>query len=327
MFKKVRCVLITFVISLYFTTFHNIYASNKSWGRFFSGGLVNVFCGYLKDSSNKDQIYTPSSDFHLPEKENKQNEKFSNITFKDIAGLDSVLVDVKEVLEYLKGSEKFTALGSKLPRGILLEGPPGNGKTLIAKAIANEAGYKFIYASASSFVEMYVGTGARRVRDLFSQASPYIPTIIFIDEIDAIGAVKRGTAYDNDEYRQTLNELLCQMDGIGSKSTTIVIGATNSSSSLDKALKRPGRFSRIIKVPNPDKKARWDILKHYLTRLPNTDVTYSDLDILTDKTSEFSAADLENMVNEATFFAARDDAQIVHMKHLEQALTLMRNRS
>ncbi len=234
----------------------------------------------------------------IPGEEQKQQTK--PITFDDLVGVDEVLVEVKEVVNFLKHPEEFTKLGATVPRGILLEGPPGNGKTMIARALANEAGCNFEYATASSFVEKYVGMGALRVRDLFKRAKDLAkktkkPTIIFIDEIDAIGSVNRNSS--NDEYRQTLNELLCQLDGFNKDSDIIVLAATNLAKSLDDALKRSGRFDRIVKVPMPGRDSRFKLLKHYLGKLPAVVITDQELEEIVKMTDGLSSADLVSLVN------------------------------
>lgn len=240
----------------------------------------------------------------------------SPISFNDLVGVDDVLFEVREVVEFLKNPEKYIKLGATVPRGILLEGPPGNGKTMIARAVANDSGCHFEYATASSFVEKYVGMGALRVRELFARAkASKKPTIIFIDELDAIGAVSRTGS--NDEYRQTLNELLCQLDGFSKERNDIVVlAATNHAESLDKALKRSGRFDRIIKVPMPGNDARFKILKHYLSKLPAADVADQEIEGIVLLTDGLSSADLVSIINEATLFAVRDNADKVTIKYV-----------
>lgn len=229
----------------------------------------------------------------------------NKVCLRDVVGMDDVVHDVTEIIDFLRSPERYTKLGAKLPRGILLEGPPGNGKTMIAKAIANEAGHDFIYASGSSFVEVYVGTGAKRVRELFEAAKKSgRPTIIFIDEFDALAGVSRENSSCG-EYSQTINELLCAMDGFDSTSNIIVIAATNCATKLDKAATRSGRFDRIIKVPLPDHDGRMKILQHYVDTLPSSLVTRSDIIELAKVTEGCCAADLKNLVNEAALAAVR----------------------
>lgn len=278
--------------------------------------LVQVISG---NNSSENKNYIEQDKEEDSNNNNQSNNNSENkVYFKDVIGLDKALVEVKEVVDFMKNPQKYKALGAKMPRGILLEGPPGTGKTLIAKAIANEAGCNFFYESASSFVEMYVGVGSKRVREIFQQASKHKPAIIFIDEIDAIGAVSRG-AGANEEYRQTLNELLTQMDGYKENDNIIVIAATNNANALDKALKRPGRFTRIIKIPNPDKKARKEILSHYISKLPKAEKDDKFIEELSEKTGGFSAAELANIINEAAMIAVREGSNNVTKNHIEQA--------
>jgi cell division protease FtsH len=235
-------------------------------------------------------------------------------TFDDVVGLENIITEVKEVVEFLKNPDKFKSVGARVPRGILLEGPPGTGKTLIARAIAHEAGCNFLYEPGSSFVEMYVGVGSQRVRDLFNRARKNKPTIIFIDEFDAIGAVARGVGA-NEEYRQTMNELLCQLDGFQSDDSIIVIAATNYAKALDPALTRAGRFDRILKISLPNLKSRKQILTHYKNKLPSAQVTDQCIDETALKTNGMNGADLRNLVNEAALAAVREGQATVIDKH------------
>jgi cell division protease FtsH len=196
----------------------------------------------------------------------------------------------------------------------LLQGPPGNGKTLLAQAIANEAGFNFYTESASAFVELYVGAGAKKIRELFDKARNNKPAIIFIDEIDAIGAANRGIG-GNEEYRQTLNQLLVELDGFSKDNSVIILAATNNADALDSALKRPGRFTKIINIPLPDEKARRDILNLYIKKLPIFDITPETMTILINRSLGFSAAELKNIVNEATLRAVELNAQKVTNEH------------
>lgn len=241
------------------------------------------------------------------------------VSFDDLVGVDDVLLEVREVVEFLKNPEKYSKLGATVPRGILLEGPPGNGKTMIARAVANDAGCHFEYATASSFIEKYVGVGALRVRELFARAkASKKPTIIFIDEIDAIGSVDRNSC--NDESRSTLNELLSQLDGFSKeRSDIVVLAATNHANSLDKALKRSGRFDRIVKVPMPGNDARFKILKHYLSKLPAVEVSDLEVEGVVASTEGLSSADLASVVNEAALLAVRDNAEKVTINHMKLA--------
>ncbi len=237
-------------------------------------------------------------------KANIANESKDSKTFEDVAGCDEEKEDLEELVDFLKDPNKFTELGARIPKGVLLVGPPGTGKTLLAKAVAGEAGVPFLSISGSDFVEMYVGVGASRVRDLFNQAMKKAPAIVFIDEIDAVGR-HRGTGMgnSNDEREQTLNQLLVEMDGFGTNSGVIIMAATNRPDVLDPALLRPGRFDRQITVNKPDLKGREDILKVHARNKPLApDVDFSDI---AKNTMGFTGADLENLLNEAALLAAR----------------------
>lgn len=245
-------------------------------------------------------------------------EKKVKITFDDVAGVDEAKQELEEVVEFLKDPTRFQRLGGKIPKGFLLVGPPGTGKTLLAKAIAGEAGVPFYSIAGSDFVEVFVGIGASRVRDLFDQAKKNNPCIVFIDEIDAVGR-HRGAGFGggNDEREQTLNQLLVEMDGFEEHQTIIVIAATNRPDVLDNALLRPGRFDRRVVVPNPDLKGREAILKVHVKKVPLTpDV---DIAVIARGTPGFSGADLANLVNESALLAARRGKLAVGMKELEEA--------
>ena len=242
----------------------------------------------------------------------------SKITFKDVAGIEEAKEELSEVIDFLKDPKKFTRLGGRIPKGVLLVGPPGTGKTLLAKAIAGEAEVPFFTISGSDFVEMFVGVGASRVRDLFIQGKKNAPCIIFIDEIDAVGRHRgAGLGGGHDEREQTLNQLLVEMDGFEANEGVIIIAATNRPDVLDPALLRPGRFDRQVVVPVPDVKGREKILSVHVSKVPLADDV--DLETLARGTPGFSGADLENMVNEAALLAARSDAEKVTMAYLEQA--------
>ncbi len=245
---------------------------------------------------------------------NKENK----VTFEDVAGIDEAKEELQEIIEFLRNPKKFTKLGGRIPKGVLLVGPPGTGKTLLARAIAGEADVPFFSISGSDFVEMFVGVGASRVRDLFNQAKRHAPCIIFIDEIDAVGRQRgAGLGGGHDEREQTLNQLLVEMDGFESNEGVIVISATNRPDVLDPALLRPGRFDRQIVVPTPDVKGREAILKvHTRKRVLAPDV---DLSIIARGTPGFSGADLENLVNEAALIAARKNKKHIEMEDFEQA--------
>lgn len=242
----------------------------------------------------------------------------SKIKFEDVAGCDEAKHEVVEIVEFLKEPQKFQALGGKIPKGVMLVGDPGTGKTLLAKAIAGEAGVPFFSASGSDFVEMFVGVGAKRVRNMFEEARKKAPCIIYIDEIDAVGKQRSGGGYGgNDEREQTLNQILVEMDGFNGDTGIIVMASTNRVDILDKALTRPGRFDRIVNVPKPDVGGREQILKVHTSKVPlGPDVR---LEVLSRATPGYSGADLANLVNEAALFAARDGKRLVDMHHFEKA--------
>ena len=239
-------------------------------------------------------------------------------TFQDVAGCDEEKGELEEIVEFLKNPDSFTALGARIPRGVLLVGPPGTGKTLLARAVAGEAGAPFLSISGSDFVEMYVGVGASRVRDLFEQAKKKAPAIVFIDEIDAVGRHRgAGTGGGIDEREQTLNQLLVEMDGFGTNSGIIVMAATNRADILDKALLRPGRFDRQVYVGLPDVKGREEILRVHTKNKPlGPDVS---LKTIAKSTAGFSGADLENLVNEAALLAARKGKKAITEPEIEEA--------
>jgi len=245
-------------------------------------------------------------------------EKVGRITFEDVAGIDEAKQELEEIVEYLKDPQKFQRLGGKIPKGVLLVGPPGTGKTLLARAIAGEANVPFFTISGSDFVEMFVGVGASRVRDMFEQGKKNAPCIIFIDEIDAVGRHRgAGLGGGNDEREQTLNQLLVEMDGFEANEGVILIAATNRPDVLDPALLRPGRFDRQVVVPNPDVVGREKILKVHMRKVPLA----SDVDarVIARGTPGFSGADLANLVNEAALMAARKGKRSVAMSEFEQA--------
>ncbi|MDR5170871.1 ATP-dependent zinc metalloprotease FtsH [Methylobacillus sp. Pita2] len=246
------------------------------------------------------------------------DENSNHTTFADVAGCDEAKEEVSELVEFLRDPTKFQKLGGRIPRGVLMVGPPGTGKTLLAKAIAGEAKVPFFTISGSDFVEMFVGVGAARVRDMFEQAKKNSPCIIFIDEIDAVGRHRgAGTGGGNDEREQTLNQMLVEMDGFEANSGVIVIAATNRADVLDKALLRPGRFDRQVMVGLPDIRGREQILKVHMRKVPiDADVK---ADILARGTPGFSGADLANLVNEAALFAARRNKRTVDMQDFEDA--------
>jgi cell division protease FtsH len=245
-------------------------------------------------------------------------EKVGRVTFDDVAGIDEAKQELQEIVEFLKDPQKFQRLGGKIPKGVLLVGPPGTGKTLLARAIAGEANVPFFTISGSDFVEMFVGVGASRVRDMFEQGKKNAPCIIFIDEIDAVGRHRgAGLGGGNDEREQTLNQLLVEMDGFEANDGVILIAATNRPDVLDPALLRPGRFDRQVVVPNPDVGGREKILKVHMRKVPLA----SDVDarVIARGTPGFSGADLANLVNEAALLAARRGKRVVAMSEFEAA--------
>jgi len=246
------------------------------------------------------------------------NEGQQKVTFKDVAGIDEAKGEVEEIIEFLKDPKKFTKLGGRIPKGVLLVGPPGTGKTLLARAIAGEAGVPFFSISGSDFVEMFVGVGAARVRDLFIQGKKNAPCIIFIDEIDAVGRHRgAGLGGGHDEREQTLNQLLVEMDGFESNEGVILISATNRPDVLDPALLRPGRFDRTVVVPKPDIKGRTEILKVHTAKTPVAENV--NLEVLARGTPGFSGADLANLVNEAALLAARRGKTKIEMVDFDEA--------
>lgn len=248
-----------------------------------------------------------------------QSEDKVKVTFKDVAGADEVKEELEEIVEFLKTPKKFVALGAKIPKGVLLFGPPGTGKTLLARAVAGEAGVPFYTISGSDFVEMFVGVGASRVRDLFEQAKKTSPCIVFIDEIDAVGRQRgAGLGGGHDEREQTLNQLLVEMDGFDANQSVIVIAATNRPDILDPALLRPGRFDRQVTVDRPDVVGREAILKVHMRNKPIAEDV--DTRILAKGTPGFTGADLANLVNEGALLAARKGLKKIHMKELQQSI-------
>ncbi|HZV49002.1 MAG TPA: ATP-dependent zinc metalloprotease FtsH, partial [Candidatus Dormibacteraeota bacterium] len=241
------------------------------------------------------------------------------VTFADVAGVEEAKQELTEIVEFLKYPEKFVALGARIPKGVLMVGPPGTGKTLLSKAVAGEAGVPFFSISGSEFVEMFVGVGASRVRDLFDQAKKNSPCIVFVDEIDAVGRQRgAGLGGGHDEREQTLNQLLVEMDGFDTNTHVIVIAATNRPDVLDPALLRPGRFDRHVTLDRPDIRGRRAILDVHCRNKP-LDTTV-ELDVLARQTPGFSGADLANLINEAAILAARANRKVIGMEELEEAI-------
>ncbi len=281
-----------------------------TWGPFVLFlGLWIFFMRQMQMGGNKALSFGRSKARLLPEDRKK-------ITFSDVAGIDEAKAEVEEIIEFLKDPPKFQKLGGRIPKGVLVIGPPGTGKTLLAKAIAGEAGVPFFSISGSDFVEMFVGVGASRVRDLFDQGKRHAPCIIFIDEIDAVGRHRgAGLGGGHDEREQTLNQLLVEMDGFETNEGVILVAATNRPDVLDPALLRPGRFDRQIVVNRPDVRGRGEILKVHTKKIPMTEDV--GLDIVARGTPGFAGADLENLVNEAALLAARKGKTAVDMSDFE----------
>ena len=273
-------------------------------------GIFFLFMRQLQSGGGKAMSFGKSKAKLLSDHQNR-------VTFKDVAGVEEAKDEVEEIIAFLKDPKKFTRLGGRIPKGVLMMGPPGTGKTLLARAIAGEAGVPFFSISGSDFVEMFVGVGASRVRDLFEQGKKNAPCIIFIDEIDAVGRHRgAGLGGGHDEREQTLNQLLVEMDGFESNDGVIIIAATNRPDVLDPALLRPGRFDRRIVVPRPDLRGRMGILAVHTRKVPVAGV---DLEVLARGTPGFSGADLEFLVNEAALIAARRDKDKVEMEDFEEA--------
>src|SRR5690606_471862 len=241
------------------------------------------------------------------------------VSFQDVAGVDEAADELREIVEFLKNPKKYTNLGGKIPKGVLLVGPPGTGKTLLARAVAGEAKVPFFSLSGSEFVEMFVGVGAARVRDLFAQAEAKAPCIVFIDELDALGKVRiQSPMGSHEEREQTLNQLLAEMDGFDPRKAVIIMGATNRPEVLDPALLRPGRFDRQILVDKPDLKGREEVLRIHARNVRMApDV---DLRVVASRTAGFAGADLANLVNEAALLAARKDKTAVDMRDFDEAV-------
>lgn len=283
------------------------------------GGAIIIFFSFLFLIMSGNQAGKKNMSFGKSKARVLNQTDKNKITFKDVAGVDEEKQELEEIVEFLKNPKKFTEIGARIPKGVLLVGHPGTGKTLLAKAVAGEAGVPFFIISGSDFVEMFVGVGASRVRDLFEQAKKCAPCIIFIDEIDAVGRQRgAGLGGGHDEREQTLNQLLVEMDGFASNEGVIVLAATNRPDILDKALLRPGRFDRQIVVSQPDVKAREQILEVHARKKRVADNV--DLKIIAKNTSGFSGADLENVLNEAALLAARRNISEIGMAEIEDAM-------
>ena len=277
-----------------------------------AGGMADIMGTGMGTGKSKARAYNPGAAGA------KGNGK-SVVTFADVAGVDEAKQELKEVVDFLKDGDKYRRIGAKMPKGVLLVGPPGTGKTLLAKAVAGEANVPFLSIAASEFVEMYVGVGASRVRDLFNKAKKLSPCIVFIDELDAIGKSRGGSAHQgNDEREQTLNQLLTEMDGFDGNNGVILIAATNRPEILDPALKRAGRFDRQVLVDRPDKSGRLEILKVHSRKVSMSEEV--DLDAIATRTSGFAGADLANLINEAALLAARNNRQAVTMADFKEAI-------
>ena len=300
----------------------NLAMSFKVFGNFVLPIFILVFAFYLfNERANRGNYGGGPGQFLNIGKSNNdfQIEKHTGITFDQVAGIEEAKEEFEEVVTFLKTPEKFNAVGAKIPRGVLLVGPPGTGKTLLAKAISGEAGVPFVSISGSEFVEMFVGVGASRVRDLFKKAKTNAPCIIFIDEIDAVGRQRgAGVGGGNDEREQTLNQLLTEMDGFEGNSSIIVVAATNRVDILDSALLRPGRFDRQITVNLPDLKARTAILNVH-ARKKNFE-TGLEIESIARRTPGFSGADLANLLNEAAILSAREQRDAIRSDHIDRTI-------
>ncbi|WP_026477059.1 ATP-dependent metallopeptidase FtsH/Yme1/Tma family protein [Alkaliphilus transvaalensis] len=322
--KRIIFVLLCIFITLTVISSYSLWYGDSLNNRFsvgdrllVAGITVFLFIYYIK-LDKKPQYAHATINTEKKEKEQNGNEFFTKpkITFEDVAGLEEVKEELVEVIDFIKKSEKYIKMGAKIPKGILFHGPPGTGKTLLASAVAGETKSAFFSASGSEFVEKYVGVGAKRIRTLFEKAKKEAPSVIFIDEIDAIGAKRHIDS--NNEKDQTLNQLLVELDGFNTDQTVVVIAATNRMDLLDEALLRPGRFDRHMYIGNPNVKAREEILRVHTKNKPlSPDV---DIPTLAKKTHGMSGAHLSNIANEAAIIAVRQDETIITPDHFDQAI-------
>ncbi len=291
---------------------------------FHLGGAAGCIIGGIYGLELYRLLYPPQKTTSAePNEQNQKNKLYKStdstpVKMSDIIGLENVINDIKQVIDCIKHPESYKKFGAKLPKGILLEGPPGSGKTMIAKAMAHEAGCAFFEASATDFEDQYIGVGAHRIRELFDNASKHKPAIIFIDEIDAIGS--RTSGQDGDLRRQTINQLLCKMDGFKDSEGIFILAATNCKECLDPALLRAGRFDRHIKVPLPDVSGRYTIAKHLQTTKPKIQVSDVWLKKMAQETEGLGAGDIKNIFNMAAFQAAQEKASDVTEQYLNVAL-------
>lgn len=322
---KKNAIFILFIISIALSSIlaYNEYFDNITFKSFSTTDKIliwlltfGLFIYYVRLEKNPQLVLASISTEKKKNDDKTKDDNKPNVSFNDVAGLDEVKEELQETIDFINNSEKYMKMGAKIPRGILFYGPPGTGKTLLAKAVAGETNSNFLYSSGSEFVEKYVGVGAKRVRNLFEKAKKDAPSIIFIDEIDAIGT-KRNLE-SNNEKDQTLNQLLVEMDGFNQNSTVVIIGATNRLDLLDEALLRPGRFDRHIHIGNPNVRSREEILKVHTKDKPlDANVNIKDI---AKKTHGFSGAQLANIANEAAIIAVRNKKAIIDINHFYSAI-------
>lgn len=321
--KKIVFSLFLFGLGLSSVLLFHSWFSVDSLNRFTTGDkfivwitTIGLFAYYAKLDKNPQLVHASiANEKKKTEDSSKENDK-PDVSFNDVAGLDEVKEELQEIIDFINNSEKYVKMGAKVPKGILFYGPPGTGKTLLAKAVAGETNSNFLYASGSEFVEKYVGVGAKRIRTLFEKAKKDAPSIVFIDELDAIGTKRNMDS--NNEKDQTLNQLLVEMDGFNKSNTVIVIGATNRLDLLDEALLRPGRFDRHVHVGNPNVRARQEILKVHTKNKP-LDVSVN-IEEFAKKTHGFSGAQLANITNEAAIIAVRKNKVIIDKEDFDAAV-------